>query len=77
MRVLNQGDVLEAGAELVRTVLVEETIKRRASGSTVQPEDDRVGSFVSSRRDEDVVVVLGGSGQVDVARVHLNKGGSL
>lgn len=73
MGVGDQGDVLEARAELVRTVLVEETIKRRATRATVEPEDHGVGSFVSLRGNEDVVVVLGGARQVDVARVHLDE----
>lgn len=75
--VLDQGDVLETGTELVWTVLVEETVKRRASRASVQPEHDRVGGFVAGGRDEDVVVVLRGSRQVDVARVHLYEGGFL
>lgn len=69
----DQGDVLEARTELVRTVLVEESIKRRASRATVEPEDYRIGGFVAGRRDEEVMVVLGGTRQVDVARVHLDK----
>lgn len=71
--IVDQGDVLSTGTELVRTVLVEETIERRATRTTVEPEDHRIGRRVSGRRNENVVVVLLGTRQVYVTRIHLNE----
>jgi len=59
--IVDQGDVLSTGTELVRTVLVEETVERGATGTTVEPEDHRVGGRVSGRRNENVVVELLGT----------------
>src|SRR5262245_26446909 len=75
--VVDQGDVLQARAELVRTVLVEETIERRAARATVEPEDDRVGGGIAGGRNEEVVVVLLGVGDVQVTRIHGNELGIL
>ena len=75
--VLVHGDVLVTRAELVGTVLIEETIERRATRTTIEPEDDRIGGGLAGRRNEDVVVVLLGVGEIDVSRIHLDNFGVL
>jgi len=71
--VLVQGDVLQARAELVGTMFVEETIKRRAARTAVEPENDGITCRLSGGGNEDVVVVLLRVGEVDISRVHLNE----
>lgn len=70
VRVGDQGNVGISDSKHVRAMLIEESIERGAARASVEPEDDRIGSGLSLRGNKDVVVVLRGAWDIDIARPH-------
>ena len=73
--VLSEGERLEIIRDDERAVLVNEAIQRRASGSTVEPQNGGVSGGVGLGFNEPVVQLGGTVGHVQVTRVLL--GGKL